>query len=222
MPAILPLRARADLEDKWLKERLDTLVPALMREHGIDMWVLVAREYLEDPVMWTMLNATSMHARRRTVLIFFDPGDGKPVERLVVNKHGMGDMFKPAWDMTAVPDQWERIGQLISERNPSKIAVNTSADSAFADGITQSQYAGLMAALTPEQQARVVPAFPLAIGWLETRIPAEMDRQSGSGLVVSPKNPRCRPRHLVSALSGNHQARHARRPARRRVDHPAR
>lgn len=176
MPAILPLRARAELEDKWLKERLDTLVPALMREHDIDMWVLIAREYLEDPVMWTMLNATSLHARRRTVLIFFDPGDGKPVERLVVNKHGMGDMFKPAWDMTAEPDQWKRIGQLITERNPRKIAINTSPESAFADGITHSQYTGLMAALTPAQQARVVPAFPLAIGWLETRIPAEMER----------------------------------------------
>ncbi|WP_426169439.1 M24 family metallopeptidase [Sandarakinorhabdus sp. DWP1-3-1] len=176
LPAILPLRERAALEDKWLKERLDTLVPKLMREHGIDMWVLVAREYLEDPVMATMLNATSLHARRRTVLIFFDPGAGKPVERLVVNKHGMGDLFAPAWDMAKEPDQWRRIAAIIAERSPRRIALNVSSDSAFADGLTHSQYQDLTAVLTPAQRAAIVPAFPLAIGWLETRTPAEMAR----------------------------------------------
>ncbi|PZN96264.1 MAG: Xaa-Pro aminopeptidase [Alphaproteobacteria bacterium] len=176
LPAILPLRERAALQDKWLKERLDTLVPKLMREHGIDMWVLVAREYLEDPVMATMLNATSLHARRRTVLIFFDPGGGKPVERLVVNKHGMGDLFAPAWDMAKEPDQWRRIATIITERSPRRIALNVSSDSAFADGLTHSQYQDLTAVLTPAQRAAIVPAFSLAIGWLETRTPAEMAR----------------------------------------------
>lgn len=176
LPRILPLRERAELEDRWLRDRLDTLVPALMRQHGIDMWVLVAREYLEDPVMATMLNATSLHARRRTVLIFFDPGGGKPVERLVVNKHGMGDLFAPAWDMEKQPDQWRRIAAIIGERSPRRIALNVSADSAFADGLTHSQHEALVAALTPAQRAKIVPAFPLAIGWLETRTPAEMAR----------------------------------------------
>jgi hypothetical protein len=176
LPRILSLRERAAVQDAWLKERLDTLAPALMREHGIDMWVLVAREYLEDPVMSTMLNATNLRARRRTVLILWDPGDGRPVERLVVNKHGMGEMFAPAWDMAKEPDQWRRIGALIAERKPKRIAVNVSAESAFADGLTKSQHDGLMAALTPELRSRVVPGYPLAIGWLETRTPAEMAR----------------------------------------------
>ena len=67
MPDILPLRERARVQDAWLAERLDTVVPRLMREQGFDMWILIAREYLEDPVMSTMLNATSMRApdRRR-------------------------------------------------------------------------------------------------------------------------------------------------------------
>ncbi len=176
LPAILPLRHRAALEDYWLRERLDTLVPALMREHGIDMWVLIAREYLEDPVMATMLNATSLHARRRTVLVFFDPGGGKRVERLVLNKHGMGDLFSPGWDMDKQPDQWRRIAEVITERSPRRIALNVSPDSAFADGLTHSQHEALMAVLTPAQRASVVPGFPLAIGWLETRTPAEMAR----------------------------------------------
>lgn len=176
LPEILPLREQARVRDAWLKDRLDTIVPALMREHGIDMWVLVAREYLEDPVVGTMLNATNLRARRRTVLIFWDPGDGRPVERLVVNKHGMDGMFAGAWDMEKEPDQWRRIAAIIAERDPKRIALNISSLSAFADGLTHSQYQDLAAALTPALRERIVPGYPLAIGWLETRTAAEMAR----------------------------------------------
>lgn len=176
MPAIMPLRDRAQLHDAWLRERFDTVLPQLMRENGIDMWVLVAREYLEDPVVSTMLNATNLRARRRTILIFFDPGEGKPIERLVVSKHGMGDLYEPKWDMDAQPDQWARTRELIAERNPKKIALNTSSLTAFADGMTYSQYTDLLAALTPDLREKIVSAYPLAIGWLETRTPTETKR----------------------------------------------
>jgi hypothetical protein len=174
LPAILPLRERAKLQDAWLKRRLDVVVPALMREHKIDMWVMVAREYLEDPVVATMLDAESMHARRRTILIFFDPGEGKPVERLTVSRYGLGGLFAPTWEPEKQPDQWKRLGEIISERNPRTIAINSSPLTAFADGLTLSQYQGLMNALSPELQARVKPTNALAVGWLETRIPEEM------------------------------------------------
>lgn len=176
MPRIMPLRERAAVQDAWLKKRLDTIVPALMRENGIDMWVLVAREYLEDPVVGTMLNATNLRARRRTILVFHDPGEGKPVERMVISKHGMGDVFTGGWDMEKQPDQWKRLAEIIAERDPEKIAINTSSLTAFTDGMTHSQYTDFMASLTPAQQAKVVPAYPLAIGWLETRSPEEMER----------------------------------------------
>jgi Xaa-Pro aminopeptidase len=178
LPPILSLRERADVQDAWLKERLDTLVPSLMREHGIDMWVLVAREYLEDPVVSTMLNATNLRARRRTILMFFDPGNGRPVERMVISKHGMGDVFPGSWDMEKQPDQWMRLAELVAERNPRKIALNVSSLSAFADGLTHSQHDDLLAALPPAYRQRIVPGYPLAIGWLETRTPAEMQRYS--------------------------------------------
>lgn len=174
VPAILALKDRAVLQDKWLKERLDTVVPKLMREHGIDMWVLVAREYLEDPVVATMLDAESFSARRRTILVFFDPGDGKPVERFTVSRYGLAGLFEAKWKPEVQPDQWAALAEIVAARNPKKIALNVSALSAFADGLTASQREGVLAALSPELRARVVPAEPLAIGWLETRIPAEM------------------------------------------------
>ena len=175
LPSILPLREQAVIRDAWLTERFDTIIPELMRENGIDMWVLVAREYLEDPVVYTMLNATSLHARRRTILIFHDPGEGRPVERLVVSKHGMGTLFEGSWDMAAQPDQWARLAEIIEERDPKVIGVNTSSLTAFADGMTYSQYNDMLEALPPRYRERIVEAYPLAIGWLETRTPAEME-----------------------------------------------
>jgi Xaa-Pro aminopeptidase len=174
LPPVLPLRDRARLEDKWLAERLDQVVPALMREQKIDMWVLVAREYVEDPVVATMLDAESMHARRRTILIFHDPGAGRPVERLTVSRYGLGNLFKSAWNPEQEPDQWKQVAKLIGERRPKRIAVNSSALTQFADGLTLSQYEGLMAALPAELKTRVVRTDSLAVGWLETRTPAEM------------------------------------------------
>ena len=131
MPDILPLRERARVQDAWLAERLDTLVPRLMRDQGYDMWVLIAREYLEDPVMSTMLNATSMRARRRTILVFFDPGRGRQVERLTVSRYGLAGLFQPSWDPDRQPDQFRRLAALIAERNPRRIAINVSPHTAF-------------------------------------------------------------------------------------------
>ncbi|HVQ10244.1 MAG TPA: M24 family metallopeptidase [Allosphingosinicella sp.] len=176
MPPILPLRERARVQNAWLAERLDSVVPRLMGEQRIDMWVLIAREYLEDPVMSTMLNAESMRARRRTILVFFDPGGGRPVERLTVSRYGMGGLFRPSWDPAAQPDQFVRLASLIAERDPRRIAVNISPNSAFADGLTHSQYEAFMAALPEALRRRVTATDALAIGWLETRIPAEMAR----------------------------------------------
>lgn len=172
---VLPLKGRARVQNAWLKERLDTLVPTLMQANGVDMWVLVAREYLEDPVVATMLDAESMRARRTTILIFFDPGAGKPLERLTVSRYGLGGLFDPAWDPETQPDQWKRFGELVAARSPRRIAINSSALTAFADGMTASQHQALVGALPPELRARVTPTDALAVGWLETRIPAELE-----------------------------------------------
>lgn len=171
-PKVKTMRQRAALEDRWLKQRLDSTVPALMRERGIDMWVLIAREYNEDPVVKTMLPSTWLSARRRTILIFHD--NGKTVERLAVSRYAVGDFFKAAWDPEQQPDQWARLKEIIIAKNPKKIALNQSSTFALADGMTHSQYGGIKKALGDDLAARFVDDPALAIGWLETRIEAEM------------------------------------------------
>jgi len=174
MPEILAPRARAEVENRLLAERLDTVIPRIMRAEGVDMWLLVAREYFEEPVVATMLDAENMHARRRTILIFFDPGNGKPVERLTVSRYGLGGLFAPAWNPDAQPDQWKAVAEIIAARDPKKIAINSSDLYQFADGMTLSQYDKFMSALPPAMHERVTSGEGLAIRWLETRTPAEM------------------------------------------------
>ena len=172
LPGIVPLKDRARAQDAWLKERLDTLVPRLMRANKVDMWILIAREYAEDPVVKTMLPATWVSARRRTVLVFFDRGGDKGVERLSLARYPVGD-FAAAWNPEAEPDQWAAIAKVVRERDPKQIAVNISDGFALADGLTVSQHRRLLTALGPLAD-RVVSHDALALGWLETRIPAEM------------------------------------------------
>lgn len=175
LPQILKPRERAMTENRILAERLDTIIPAIMREQGIDLWLLVAREYFEEPVVASMLDAENMHARRRTILIFHDPGDGKPIERLTVSRYGLGGLFAPAWDPDKQPDQWQAVADIIAARDPAKIAINTSDLYQFADGMTLSQYSKFVSALSAPLRERVVSGETLAIRWLETRVPSEME-----------------------------------------------
>lgn len=173
MPAILPLRERARLVDAWLERRLESVLPQLMRRHEVDLWIVAAREYNEDPVIETLLPATWMAARRRTVLLFHDRGPGRELERLAVARYDVGP-FPGAWDPETQPDQWARVAQLLEERDPKRIAVNRSSTFALADGLTATEYEALRTALPPALRERLVDAEGLAIGWLETRAPEEM------------------------------------------------
>ena len=172
---VLTLRERATVENRILEERLDTLVPQLMQREDIDAWVLIAREYNEDPVLKTMLPATWLNARRRTVLMFIDHGDSRGVERFAIARYAVGELFPGAWNPEEQPDQYQRIAELLTEFNPSKIALNFSDTYALADGLTYSEQKDFSAALSSGLQGRIVSAENLAVGWLETRTTSEME-----------------------------------------------
>lgn len=171
---VLPMRERAKVMDELLKDRLDNLVPELMRREGIDAWVIMSREYNEDPVLKTMLPATWLGARRRTVFIFLDHGPEKGVERLAAARYGVTDTFKGSWNPEEEPDQWRRIAQIMDEFDPKKIALNYSDDWAHADGLTYSEQRDFVANIPDRLRTRIVSAERLAVGWLETRTEKEM------------------------------------------------
>jgi Xaa-Pro aminopeptidase len=171
---ILPLREQARVIDQLLEERVRTVLPSLMRREGIDMWLVMASEYNEDPVIETLLPATWMAARRTTMLVMFDQGAQKGIECLAVARYDVGTVFKRAWDPDGHPDQWARLAEIIKEKNPKKIAVNRSHHYSHADGLTSSHYEKLMQYLPKKDHGKVVSAERLAVGWLETRTPTEM------------------------------------------------
>jgi Xaa-Pro aminopeptidase len=172
----LPLREQADVRDRWLTQRLLDLLPGLMDDAGIDLWVVVAREYNEDPVLPTLLPATWLSARRRTILLFHRSDDG--VTAAAVSRYPIGQ-FLPAWEpgeqpgLTAEQSQWAAVRRFVDQAAPRTIGVNVSAVFSQADGLSHTEHQLLVQALGPHAE-RIVSAEALAVGWLETRLPEEI------------------------------------------------
>ena len=170
---ILPLRDRARVRNEWLKERLETVIPEIMSREGFDMWIIIAREYNEDPVIMTLLPEPSMAARRRTILVFSRQGDGS-VERLTLDRYGFGEFYQKGWNPDEGEAQFECLARVVRERDPGVIGINISDDFAFGDGLTYSEQTQLAAALGDSYMARTKGAERLCIGWLERRLEAEL------------------------------------------------
>jgi len=170
---ILPEIERARVMNEWLRWRLDNIIPKLMRREGIDMWLIINREYNEDPVYMTLVPEPTMAARRTSILIFYDRGEGLEVEKLSGSYYGLGDWYKSTW-LDKKKKQFESLAEVIKKLNPRKIGINVSSTWAFGDGLTASLKEKLVKALGPEFSSRLVSAENLCVGWLETRSPQEL------------------------------------------------
>ena len=171
---ILPERDRAILKDELLADRFNNLLPQLMDRADIDMWLVISREYNEDPVMRTMLPSTWLNARRRTILVFYRNKEQNTIEKLAVARYDVGENITSAWDKEKQPDQWARLVEIIGERNPNKIGINTSKNFGIADGLVITDYEELLEALPTAMENKLVSAEKLAVGWIETRTAKEM------------------------------------------------
>ncbi|WP_144602504.1 M24 family metallopeptidase [Algoriphagus algorifonticola] len=172
--AVLTQREQAELIDSWLDVRINSLLPQLMTETGIDMWIVISREYNEDPVIRTMLPATWMAARRRTILVMYQPKPNSPVETYAIARYDVGKAFKRAWNPEQQPDQWKALIDLVASKNPQKIGLNYAKDYGHADGLTYSEHQAFVNQLPSALKSKVVSAQTLAVRWLETRTEQEM------------------------------------------------
>lgn len=171
--SILPEKDRAKVMNEILEWRLDHIIPNLMRREGIDMWLIVCREYNEDPVYLTLVPEPTMAARRTSILIFHDKGEEEGVVRLTGSFYGMGKWYKSIYTDQS-KDQMEVLADYIKKSDPKKIGINESETWAFGDGLSASFKALLVETLGPELSARLVSAENLCVGWLETRSPREL------------------------------------------------
>ncbi|HYM13752.1 MAG TPA: hypothetical protein VEU62_23640, partial [Bryobacterales bacterium] len=177
LPSLPPLREQARLQQQWLSRRLNDVLPALMRKHKVAMWIVMMREYNEDPVFHALTSPTVFSARRRTIYVFYDRGPGKIVERLALgggSNGGLYDSFRdpehPGQELY-FQAQLDTLRKVVEERNPAAIAVDISTTHTFSDGLSSGERETLEAALGPHWVARFVRAELLPVEYLDTRLP---------------------------------------------------
>jgi hypothetical protein len=170
---ILDLKDRASIIKDIQKDRIENLLPNLMQETGIDMWVIITREYNEDPIIKTLLPPTWLNARRRTILVFSYDNNTNKVESAAISRYNFGENIPSIWDKEKTPNQFEALYNYISKKNPNKIGLNYSENFALVDGISKTDF-DLFYNNAPEKiQNKVVSAEKLGIRWIETRTEKE-------------------------------------------------
>jgi hypothetical protein len=187
------LREQAAMQQAWLKQRLDTFLPALMRTHGIDLWVVPMREYNEDPVFSSIVAPETFFARRRTIYVFFDrcaaanaPATAACIERIALGGTSQGGVFDARSSMKAVvaavggrqaelwgDEQWQALKQVIEERKPKTIGIDRSTTFAFSDGLSSGELQGMSAALGAAWTSRFRDAERLPLELIASRLPEE-------------------------------------------------
>jgi hypothetical protein len=170
---VLSSRERIEPENRMVRERLETLLPQLMSESGLDMWLVINREYAEDPVYFTLVPQPSFAARRTTMLVFARKPDGS-LERLSVNRYPLGEPYESAWAGGDLDAQWKALAEVIVKRDPKRIGINVSREWPVADGLTGALRDRLREVLPPAYAQRLVPAESLVVRWLETRTASEL------------------------------------------------
>jgi hypothetical protein len=195
------LREQAARQQRWLEERMTTVLPALMRKHKVDMWVVPMREYNEDPVFTSLVSPTTFAARRRTIYLFFDecahperPELARGVvpcklQRVALGGTSQGGVYEAVRSTTPAAGpaggrvapqaelwgdaQWQVLKRAIEQRRPTTIAINTSRVFAFSDGLSSGELEGMRAALGPKWTSRFRRAEALPLELIATRVPDE-------------------------------------------------
>ncbi|MCJ7626949.1 MAG: M24 family metallopeptidase, partial [Longimicrobiales bacterium] len=179
-----PLREQARIQQDWALRRVTEVIPMLMREHGVDMWLLSMQEYGEDPVFWAIKAPTTFAARRRSIYVFFDRGPDQELERLALGGGSQGGVFEayqssrpsPRGDQAELvgDEQWRLLRELVEDRDPEVIAVNMDEDWAFADGLGAGEWEAVQRALGPTYLSRLKRVPRLAVEFIAHRLPDMM------------------------------------------------
>jgi Xaa-Pro aminopeptidase len=171
---VLSVKEQAVTINEVLTDRIDHLLPKLMDEAKIDCWVIISREYNEDPILKTFLPAEWLSARRTTMLVFYRDKKNESIHSYAIARYQVGKRIQAAWNPEKEPNQWKALSKLIDSLNPNQIALNTSKDYGHADGLHYTEFNELNNAMSPNLLKKIVSAEKLGVAWLETRTEKEM------------------------------------------------
>jgi len=187
--ALPPLRVQAGEQQQWLEARLNRVLPQLMAEYDVDMWILSMREYAEDPVFFSVTAPTSFAARRRSIYVFTRQPDGS-VERLALGGGTQGGVYEAYRSQRPVSamegdgagsaelvgnEQWQLLREVVEDRDPGNIVLNIDEVQAFSDGLHAGEREALEMALGSFAE-RIRREPRLAVHYIATRVPEMMPR----------------------------------------------
>lgn len=174
-PAVLSMRERVAAINHITELRLDKLLPKVMRETGFDMWIILCQEDNVDAVFRTMTPLNTWN-KRDLILLFYDRGPGKGIERLNISRMNMRGLHVNAWDYRSKKEsRWECLARIVRERVPKKIGINESEVIWAADGLSSTLKKRLIKTIGEKYAERLYSAEKLCTLWLETLLDEELD-----------------------------------------------
>lgn len=181
---------RSLVHDRILRQRLDTVLPSLMKSNDIDCWIVTCREYNEDPIFKTLVPYSMFTTRRTAIFVFYLQDDGLVKRYAITRAHiGLDDLYVTCWENpkgsswcknpSKAETQWECLNRVLMNLKPNKIALNMSKEFAFADGLSTTFYNNIIEVLDDSLKPCICSSESLCIGWLETRSKDEMMMYDG-------------------------------------------
>lgn len=173
LPKLPPVREQLETRERWLKTRLETLLLPMMRRHQVDMWIVTNEEFHPDPVV-PYVAPPIPYQGRRDFFIFFDRGER--LERVAVVRYPeerlrrLFEVVNPPGRETAAA-----LRKIVEERRPKAIALNFGGTRGVTGSLTYDAHRFLVEALGPDYSARFVPAAPLIVEYMDTRLPEELE-----------------------------------------------
>lgn len=167
-------RERYDIRTRIVKQRVNKLLLPAMRQHGIDMWIILSREFNTDPLLPDLGGGW---AGVRSAYVFFDNGTDVP-DKLVLTSHELREeLFSELYEQILYGYSAEGLAphlrRVVHEREPKRIGINTSVTLPMADGLTSSLKQYLEDAIGPEYSKRLVTAELVARDFRASRLPEE-------------------------------------------------
>ena len=148
-------------------EKFDRILPEVMRENRIDLWIVAQRESHPDP-MYEHLGRG--YTGSTGYYVFADRG-GERIERSALGISGGMLEQCPVYDQVIGADD---LRGFVTARNPKRIGINTSDEIGAADGLTHTLYLDLVKTLGPELSGRLVSAEKLVSDYRSRHVASEL------------------------------------------------
>jgi Xaa-Pro aminopeptidase len=150
-----------------LKRRLDTILPAAMRDGGFDMWLVLCQEDNWDPIHDTFCPMDPWRPILQ-MLVFFDRGPQLGVERINLSMTNMQGLYDTPWQGRDHSEQWAMLRQIVEQRDPKRIGINIGRVQWAAGGLTHNLYRQLVETLPAVYVDRLNSAEPMVVHWAST------------------------------------------------------